>query len=64
MRLPVDVDLPLSVRTSACANGETVELRLMTGETQIGPSVFVNGRETSLIEAMRRLLSVLGGDER
>jgi hypothetical protein len=50
-------ELPLRVTTHACANGETVELRLMAGAHQIGPSRFVNGQHTDLNDAVPAMLA-------
>lgn len=54
--IPANVTLPLTVKTNLCANGETVELRLLLGDRAIGRPVYVNGRDTPLDDAFSRLL--------
>ncbi len=60
--IPANATLNLSVKTNLCANGETVEARLILGERQVGRSVYVNGTTASLDEALSRLLALLASD--
>ena len=57
---PINTTLPLTVKTSLCANGETVEYSLHVGDPRPGDKaiarMFVNSVDTSPEQAVRRLL--------
>lgn len=53
-----DHDYRLSMKTRACANGETVEIALALDGERIGEPRYVNG-ETEPIEALNLLLRAM-----
>lgn len=52
-------EFPLSLRVTACANGETFEYRLYIGTEQAGNSLFLSGKPTA--ERKRHALTMILG---
>lgn len=57
-----EFDLPLHIKRTRCANGETMEYRLMLGDEQVGRSVY-RSQETDAARVALQLLRTLTRDQ-